>query len=74
MKFLNNKALLITGGTGTFGYAATRYYLEQKLKIDNFSRDENKQYEMQNKIKDKRLRFFIGDIRDEERLIMAFRV
>ena len=74
MKFLDNKVLLITGGTGSFGSAATKILLKTKIKkLIIFSRDENKQYQMQNEIKDKRLRFFIGDIRDEERLIMAFR-
>ena len=74
MKYLDNKVLLITGGTGSFGSAATKILLKTKIKkLIVFSRDENKQYEMQNEIKDKRLRFFIGDIRDEERLIMAFR-
>ena len=75
MKILNNKTLLITGGTGSFGSAAVEYLLKKsKLKkIIVFSRDENKQYLMQNKFKDNRLRFFLGDVRDEERLLMAFR-
>ncbi len=63
MKFLDNKVLLITGGTGSFGSAATKILLKTKIKkLIIFSRDENKQYQMQNEIKDKRLRFFIGDI------------
>ena len=75
MKFLNGKTLLITGGTGSFGNAATKYILKNLRikKLIIFSRDENKQYLMQQKFIDKRLRFFLGDIRDEERLIMAFR-
>ncbi len=75
MNFLKNKTLLITGGTGSFGNAAVKYLLKKsKLKkIIVFSRDENKQYIMQNKFKDERIRFFIGDVRDEERLLMAFK-
>ena len=75
MKIFDNKVLLITGGTGSFGTKATEILLKNsKLrKLVIFSRDENKQYLMQKNIKDKRIRFFLGDIRDEERLIMAFR-
>ena len=75
MNFLKNKTLLITGGTGSFGNAAVEYLLKKSKfkKIIIFSRDENKQYLMQNKFKDQRLRFFIGDVRDEDRLLMAFR-
>ena len=75
MKSLNNKNILITGGTGSFGTEAINFLLKKtKLKkLIIFSRDENKQYLLENTIKDKRLRFFLGDVRDEERLIMAFR-
>lgn len=73
MKFLNKKTLLITGGTGSFGNAAVEYLLKNAdlKKIIIFSRDENKQFEMQNKFKHKSLRFFLGDVRDEERLLSA---
>ena len=73
MKEFNNKVMLITGGTGSFGQNATQYLLKNtKLKkLIIYSRDENKQFEMQNKFKDKRLRFFIGDVRDQVRLEMA---
>ena len=75
MNFLKNKTILITGGTGSFGNAAVDFLTKScKLKkIIIFSRDENKQYEMQKKFKSKNLRFFLGDIRDEERLIIAFK-
>lgn len=75
MNFLKNKTILITGGTGSFGSAAVKFLTKtQKLKkIIIFSRDENKQYEMQKIFKNKNLRFFLGDIRDEERLIVAFK-
>lgn len=73
---LNNKSILITGGTGSFGKAFTRYVLEHydPKKIIIYSRDEFKQFIMQNEFqeyKDK-LRFFIGDVRDKERLERAF--
>ena len=75
MNFLKNKTVLITGGTGSFGNSAVEFLTNQaKLKkIIIFSRDENKQFEMRKKFKDKNLRFFLGDIRDEERLIMALK-
>ncbi len=73
---LNNKSILITGGTGTFGKAFTKYVLDryEPKKIVIYSRDEFKQFIMQNefaKYKDK-LRFFIGDVRDRDRLARAF--
>ena len=73
MKEFNKKNILITGGTGSFGQAAVNYLLKNtKLnKLIVYSRDENKQFEMQNKTKDKRLRFFLGDVRDQKRLEMA---
>ncbi len=72
---LNNKTILITGGTGSFGQACTEFLLKKykAKKIIIFSRDENKQFHMENKFPDKNLRFFIGDVRDRERLIMAMR-
>ena len=75
--FLNNKTILITGGTGSFGQKCVRTLLEKTdaKKIIIFSRDELKQMHMQNDLSDPgiRLRFFIGDVRDTERLKMAFR-
>lgn len=73
---LNNKTVLITGGTGTFGKAFVSYVLEHydPKKLIIYSRDEFKQFVMQNEFrqyKDK-LRFFIGDVRDRERLNRAF--
>ena len=73
---LNNKSILITGGTGSFGKAFTRYVLERynPKKIIIYSRDEFKQFMMQNEFKEykDKLRFFIGDVRDKERLLLAF--
>ncbi len=67
-----NKIILITGGTGSLGSTLTKYLLKTDVKtIRIFSRDELKQTDMRSKIMDKRLRFFIGDIRDKERLSRA---
>ena len=74
MNFLKNKSILITGGTGSFGNAAL-HFLTKKCKLKKiiiFSRDENKQFEMRKKFNQKNIRFFLGDVRDEERLSMAF--
>lgn len=73
MSVLQNKTVLVTGGTGSFGKKFTRKALELGVKkIIIFSRDELKQYEMKQEFDDKRLRFFIGDVRDQERLHRAF--
>lgn len=73
---LNGKTILITGGTGSFGNAFTKYVLEHynPQKIIIYSRDEYKQFIMANKFKEhkEKLRFFIGDVRDKERLYRAF--
>lgn len=73
---LNNKSILITGGTGSFGKAFTKYALENygPKKIIIYSRDEFKQFLMQNEFKEykNKLRFFIGDVRDKDRLRRAF--
>jgi UDP-N-acetylglucosamine 4,6-dehydratase len=71
-KILKNKTILITGGTGSFGKAFVKYLIKNKIglkKIIIFSRDELKQFEMQNEFSEnenKILRFFIGDVRDYE--------
>lgn len=72
---LNGKTILITGGTGSFGKHCTRTLLERYdlKKIIIYSRDELKQYEMQDQFQDERLRFFLGDVRDYERLRLAMR-
>ncbi|MBV6390848.1 MAG: UDP-N-acetylglucosamine 4,6-dehydratase (inverting) [Anaerolineales bacterium] len=69
-----NQAVLVTGGTGSFGKKFTRILLEEKQpkKVIIFSRDELKQHEMQvGGFDDERLRYFIGDVRDRERLVRA---
>jgi UDP-N-acetylglucosamine 4,6-dehydratase/5-epimerase len=70
---LNGKTILITGGTGSFGQAFARTALTQyePRKVIVFSRDEMKQYEMAQTLDDDRIRFFLGDVRDVERLKRA---
>ena len=74
---LDNKTILITGGTGSFGKCFTRYVLTHynPTKIIIYSRDEYKQFIMQNEFKEyaSKLRFFIGDVRDKDRLYRAFK-
>ena len=69
----DGKTILITGGTGSLGRALTKRLLDQNAKtVRIFSRNESKQIEMESEFnEDKRLRFFIGDIRDSERLFNA---
>ncbi|PIE42991.1 MAG: UDP-N-acetylglucosamine 4,6-dehydratase (inverting) [Gammaproteobacteria bacterium] len=71
----NNKSVLITGGTGSFGQCFVRTLLKryQPRKIIILSRDELKQYEMQQEFNGPEMRYFIGDVRDENRLVQAFR-
>ncbi len=67
---LNNKTILITGFTGSLGIALVNRLLKNKKikEIRGYSRDEMKQSEMMRKIKDKRLHFWLGDIRTLERI------
>ena len=69
----DDKAILITGGTGSFGKSLTETLLARykPRKIIIFSRDELKQYEMQKVFHDSCMRYFIGDVRDQERLMQA---
>ena len=71
----NDKIILVTGGTGSFGRAFVRRLLSdyRPKTIRIYSRDELKQYQMQQEFDDSRLRFFIGDVRDVNRLIKATR-
>ncbi|MBI5412977.1 UDP-N-acetylglucosamine 4,6-dehydratase (inverting) [Candidatus Peregrinibacteria bacterium] len=75
-EFLNGKCILVTGGTGSFGQKFVRILLTETKasRIIVFSRDELKQSQMQSTIADPegRLRFFIGDVRDLDRLKRAF--
>src|SRR5262249_20215824 len=67
---LQGKSLLITGGTGSFGKLFVKTALErlQLKKLVVFSRDELKQFEMQQRLSSPFLRYFIGDVRDQQRL------
>jgi UDP-N-acetylglucosamine 4,6-dehydratase (inverting) len=77
--FFKNKRLLITGGTGSFGKALVEYLIKNKFplkKIIIFSRDELKQHEMSQNLSTKKfpnLRYFLGDIREKERLKYAIK-
>ena len=69
-----NSVVTITGGTGSFGTTMARSLLKDEVsEIRIFSRDENKQDVMRNQIKDNRLRFFIGDVRDKESVLNAIK-
>ncbi len=73
---LNDKSILVTGGTGSFGKCFVKYILEHynPRKVIIYSRDEYKQFVMANELKEYKeiLRFFIGDVRDKDRLYRAF--
>lgn len=71
----HNKTILITGGTGSFGQKCVEILLKEyhPKKIIIYSRDELKQFHMQEKFNHPSLRFFIGDIRDQERLFRAMK-
>ena len=70
----NNKVLLITGGTGSFGNAVLNKFLNTGIKeIRIFSRDEKKQHDMRVLYNNKKLKFFIGDVRDYNSIIPAIK-
>ena len=70
---INGRSVLITGGTGSFGKQYVRTLLEryQPKRLIVFSRDELKQYEMEQEFHDDCMRYFIGDVRDRDRLMQA---
>jgi UDP-N-acetylglucosamine 4,6-dehydratase len=72
---LNNQSILITGGTGSFGKQYIKTILERynPSRIVVYSRDELKQFEMQQIFNQDCMRYFIGDVRDKDRLTMAMR-
>lgn len=72
--FLKGKTVLVTGGTGSFGESFVRMLLKKHRvkKVIVFSRDELKQHHLERALRDERLRFFLGDVRDVGRLRRAF--
>ena len=74
-KIFKNKKILITGGTGSFGKKFIKRLISHSSakKIIIFSRDEQKQFQLQHQLNKKNLRFFLGDIRDKERLNFALK-
>jgi UDP-N-acetylglucosamine 4,6-dehydratase len=72
-EILNNKTIVVTGGTGSFGKTLVKKLLDTDVKkIRIFSRDENKQDEMRNELSNSRLEFYIGDIREKGALDVCF--
>ncbi|QYK03995.1 UDP-N-acetylglucosamine 4,6-dehydratase (inverting) [Shewanella zhangzhouensis] len=71
----NDKTILITGGTGSFGHQYVKTLLEhyRPKRLIVFSRDELKQFEMQQRFNAPCMRYFLGDVRDVDRLTQAFR-
>ena len=71
---LDGQVVLVSGGTGSFGRTFIRTILKDKpRKVIVLSRDELKQFEMQSEIDDDRVVYFLGDVRDRDRLCLAFR-
>jgi UDP-glucose 4-epimerase len=69
LKILQNKTILITGGTGSFGSTAVKKFINSDAReVRIFSRDEKKQEDMRLALKDKRAKFYIGDVRDYQSL------
>ena len=70
----DNKVLLISGGTGSFGNAVLRRFLDADLKeIRIFSRDEKKQDDMRRKFQNEKIKFYLGDVRDYQSVLNALR-
>ncbi len=76
--YYKNKSVLITGGTGSFGKAFVNYVVSKKIKLKKliiYSRDEFKQFQMAKEFSVEKypfMRYFLGDVRDKERLNLAF--
>ena len=75
LKYFKNKNLFISGGTGSFGKKMISYILKTAdvKKIIIYSRDELKQYQLKKIYNSKKIRFFLGDVRDKERLNFAMK-
>ena len=69
-----NKTLLITGGTGSFGNAVLKRFLNSSVKeIRIFSRDEKKQDDMRHELQNNKVKFYIGDVRDKRSVDIAMK-
>lgn len=74
MSIFKDKVLLITGGTGSFGNAVLRRFLDSDIKeIRIFSRDEKKQDDMRHRFQNSKIRYYIGDVRDKMSIDIAMR-
>src|SRR5574344_2102196 len=66
MSIFKDKVLLITGGTGSFGNAVLRRFLDSDIKeVRIFSRDEKKQDDMRHQLQNSKVKFYIGNVRDK---------
>lgn len=74
MSVFKDKVLLITGGTGSFGNAVLRRFLDSDIKeIRIFSRDEKKQDDMRHRLQNPKVKFYIGNVRDKDSVDVAMR-
>ncbi len=74
MRPLEGAVVAITGGTGSFGSTMAQHLLDRNVgRVNVFSRDEAKQEEMRRRFNDERVRFFLGDVRDESSIVPAMR-
>ena len=74
MSLFTNRTLLITGGTGSFGNAVLKRFLDTDIKeIRIFSRDEKKQDDMRHRLQNPKVKFYIGDVRDKRSVDTAMR-
>jgi UDP-glucose 4-epimerase len=74
MKLLENKTLMITGGTGSFGGTVLRRVLKSGIKeVRIFSRDEKKQDDMRRVLQNSKVKFYIGDVRDYDSIYQSLR-
>lgn len=74
MSIFKDKVLLITGGTGSFGNAVLRRFLDSDIReIRIFSRDEKKQDDMRHKFQNSKIKYYIGDVRDKMSIDIAMR-
>jgi UDP-glucose 4-epimerase len=72
MSVFENKTLLITGGTGSFGNAVLRRFLNSDIKeIRIFSRDEKKQDDMRHMLQSPKVKFYVGNVRDKQSVDVA---